>query len=346
MKFLSQSILAKNLIWPFTALLFLWSQSSALACDLCAIYRATNARGESSSGFLFTLSQQFIDDGTFQLNGKPFHDPRVDPRFEQSYLDTSITHLVPTYNFSEQFGVSLNLPIIYRSFRRVQQVTGNPELEDETGTVFGLGDISLVGRWTPLHISRMKYSIVGSLFAGVKFPTGDTERLDQEVEQEEQLRADFGVGHNHPFGGIHQHDLTLGSGSFDGVFGGAVTLRWDRWFLSSQGQYYLRTEANQYEFGDEIVISGGPGVYILSNVGSTLTLQANAVYDTMASDTVLGLKSTETGWTGWFLGPQLNFTWGDHFSANAGVDLPLHIINNGFQTVPDYRIHGGVSWRF
>jgi len=346
-QFLSRPKIAENRVWLFTAaLLFSLLQIPARACDLCAIYRATNARGESSSGFLLTLSEQFIAYDTFQLDGKRFHDARVDPAFEQSYMDSSITHIVPTYNFSEQFGVSLNLPIIYRSFRRVQQVTGNPDLEDETGTVSGLGDISLVGRWTPLRISKMKYSIVGSLFAGVKFPSGDTDRVDREVAQELQLREDFGPGHNHPYGGIHQHDLTLGSGSYDGVFGGALTLRWDRWFLSSQGQYYLRTEANLYEFGDEIMVSGGPGVYILSNSGSTLTLQANAVYDTMARDTVLGLKSSETGWTGWFMGPQLNFTWRDHFSANAGVDIPLRIINNGFQTVPDYRFHGGVSWRF
>jgi hypothetical protein len=31
---------------------------------------------------------------------------------------------------------------------------------------------------------------------------------------------------------------------------------------------------------------------------------------------------------------------------NAGVDVPLRIANNGSQNVPDYRIHGGLSWRF
>ena len=87
-----------------------------VACDLCAIYRATNARGESSSGFLCTLSQQFIHYGTLQKEGEPYDKPP----FNDAYLDTSITHFVPAYNFSEQFGVSLNIPMIYRNFRRVQ----------------------------------------------------------------------------------------------------------------------------------------------------------------------------------------------------------------------------------
>jgi hypothetical protein len=286
-----------------------------------------------------------------QKEGEPYDKPP----FNDAYLDTSITHFVPAYNFSEQFGVSLNIPMIYRNFRRVQLdpyprggVFPTTFFDDESGSIFGLGDISLIGRWTPLRISEMKYSIVGSLFAGMKFPTGDTDRLRLEVDREREVRDFFGNpnGHYHLQGGIHHHDLTLGSGSYDGVFGGAITLRWDRWFLGGQGQYYLRTTAEGYRFGDEIIASGGPGAYLLLNKRYTLTLQANAVYDTMAPDTVLDVESTETGWTGWFFGPQLNFTWGDHFSANAGVDIPLSIDNNGIQTVPDYRFHGGLSWRF
>src|SRR5205085_10734737 len=142
-----------------------------------------------------------------------------------------------------------------------------------------LGDMSLIGRWTPLRISEMQYSIIGSVFAGAKFPTGDTDRLDIEIEQEREAQALFGPGHNHPIGGIHQHDLTLGSGSFDGVFGAALTARYDRWFFNFQPQLYLRTRAHDYRFGNEIMISGGPGAYLLLNRSSTLTLEANAMYD-------------------------------------------------------------------
>jgi len=325
-------------------LLLLSTWLPAPACDLCAIYRATNARGESASGFLFTVSEQYTAYDTFQREGEPYHQ---NPTFEQAFLHSSLTHIAPTYNFSEQFGVSLNIPLIYRSFHRVQLEAVPPfGLEDERGTLAGLGDMSVIGRWTPLRIVDMQYSIVGSLFAGAKFPTGDTDRLDLELEQERAGQALFGPGHNHPIGGIHQHDLTLGSGSFDGIFGGAITFRWDRWFLGAQGQYYLRTEANDYKFGDEIMISGGPGGYLLLNKDYTLTLQANALYDTMAQDKVLDITSTETGWTAWYFGPLINFTWKDHLTANVGVDIPLRIYNHGFQEVPDYRIHGGVSWRF
>ena len=94
------------------------------------------------------------------------------------------------------------------------------------------------------------------------------------------------------------------------------------------------------------MVSGGPGGYVLLNRSCTFSLQANAVYDQMARDELLGRPSNQTGLTAWYLGPLLSFTWGEHFSANAGVDVPLGLDNNGRQSVPDYRIHGGLSWRF
>jgi hypothetical protein len=84
----------------------------------------------------------------------------------------------------------------------------------------------------------------------------------------------------------------------------------------------------------------------LLNPAFTLSLQINVVYDTMARDELLGRPSNRTGLTAWYLGPLLNVTWGSHLSTNAGIDLPLRIANNGFQSVPDYRLHGGVSLSF
>jgi hypothetical protein len=46
------------------------------------------------------------------------------------------------------------------------------------------------------------------------------------------------------------------------------------------------------------------------------------------------------------LEPQLALTAGEHFSANAGVDVSLRVANNGFQNVPDYVLHAGFARRF
>src|SRR5258708_1616800 len=76
---------------------------------------------------------------------------------------------------------------------------------------------------------------------------------------------------------------------------------------------------------------------LLLNEKFTLSLQANAAYETRARDRLLGRISDRTEMTAWYIGPQFLFTWSRRFSALAGADLPVRIENNGFQAVADYR---------
>jgi hypothetical protein len=188
--------------------------------------------------------------------------------------------------------------------------------------------------------------VVVNILGGVKFPTGETERLKDERQQELRYTQLFGPVHAHSIGGIHQHDLSPGTGSYDGIFGASANLRWKRLFFFSQFQYYLRTEAIDYEMGDLTIVSGGPGVFLVQNQDVTLSLLANAFYENQLPDQALGQVNNQTGFSAWFMGPQVAFSWGKHFSMNAGVDVPLAIYNRGIQSVPDYRVHGGLNWKF
>lgn len=317
------------------------------ACELCAIYNANSASGQSSTGWLLSVAEQFIPFRTLQNDGKEFSMPDPD------YLDSSITHIVPTYNFSSRFGLSLNLPIVYRSFKRteVRYFTSGPsQVRTNEDSELSLGDIALVGRWTAWEKSDMEYSVALNLLAGVKFPTGDTDLVEDEVEQARIYDTLVPPPHDplgHSISGVHQHEISPGSGSFDGIFGVTLNTRWKRFFFNSQVQYYLRTEGEDtFEYGDELIVSGGPGGYVLLNDGFTLSLQALAVYDTLARAELLGRKSDNTGMTAWYMGPLVTLTWGERFSANAGADLPISIANNGFQNVPNFRFHAGFSYRF
>jgi hypothetical protein len=61
------------------------------------------------------------------------------------------------------------------------------------------------------------------LLTGIKFPTGDSSRLEEEFEEVEIPGA--------PESGIHGHDLTLGTGSYDGIFGEETSLRYKNFFF-------------------------------------------------------------------------------------------------------------------
>jgi hypothetical protein len=344
-----QSLLRSRKASLLGLFLLLASMGESNACELCAIYSAGNALGQSDSGFLFSLSEQFIPYRAEQLDGHPISTEMP------SYVDSSITHFVPAYNFSERFGINLNVPLTYLNFRRTDlrySTTEPPVLYTEKGSITGIGDIALIGRCAVFQKNTMLYALNINLLGGVKFPTGDANRIKDEVQQSELFQSFLPPGTPHdPLGhsitSVHQHELALGSGSYDGVFGLTASGRWKGWFMNGQFQYYLRTSGeSDFKYGDELIVSGGPGAFIISGRNCTLSLQANAVYDTMARDELLGQPSNRTGFTAWYLGPLIVFTWGDRFSANAGADLPLRISNNGFQSVPDYRLHGGLSWRF
>jgi hypothetical protein len=222
----------------------------------------------------------------------------------------------------------------------------------EEGRETGLGDLALIGRMTVLQKRTMKWGLVLNLLGGVKFPTGDASRVQDEVAQAQRFAALLPPGYPHdPLGhavsGVHEHQLTLGSGSWDGIAGATLNARWERWFFNSQFQYYARTEGeSSFQFGNELMVSGGPGRYLLVKDQGTISLQANAAYESSGRDRLLGTKSDSTGRTSWFMGPLLNVTWKDHLTANAGVDIPLAIASGGLQNVPSYRIHGGIAWRF
>jgi len=320
---------------------------SVQACELCAIYGAANARGENSSGFVLTLSEQFVAKDDPQYDGKPY-------KFSDDFVNSAYTHIVPTYNFSESFGVSLNLPVIHRNFKRqyVHFSTSGTTFGVEQDTETGIGDMALALRYTLFKKQEMEWGVSVNLLGGVKFPTGDDSRLQEEVDQAELYNQIVGPGHFHDVlgvsvSGVHQSDLTLGSGSYDGIFGLTLNTRYDRYYFNAQAQYYLRTEGDSgYEYGDEMIFSGGPGMYLWLSKKGTFSLGANVVYDSEARATLFGLKSNSTGMTAWYAGPQFTFTWGRHFSVQGGADLPLDITNNGFQNVPSYRAYGGFTWRF
>jgi hypothetical protein len=124
--------------------------TTAGACELCAIYNANSATGQSEGGWLFSLSEQFVPYRTLQFEGD---------------------------EFTTRFGLSLNIPIVYRSFKRSElrySRNAPSRLVVEQGDELDFGDLALVARVTAWEKSEMEYGVVLNLLGGVKFPTGNT----------------------------------------------------------------------------------------------------------------------------------------------------------------------------
>lgn len=310
------------------AVLAVASAPSLLACDLCAVYAASESRGELGKGLIIGGAEQFTHFGTLQQDGVEV------PNGANQSLDSSITQVLLGYNFTERFGVQFNLPLIHRSFRRPEGGA------IESGTESGLGDVSLTAHAQVLRHETKDTTFAWNVLGGVKFPTGDTRRLAEELNETEPLPGE-------PESGIHGHDLTLGSGSWDGVVGTSAFWRWKRCFLAASLQYSIRTRGDYgYEFANDLTWSGGPGVLLALNNSFTLSLQANVSGETKSRDTFEGAPAVDTGITAVYLGPEIVLTWQEKLSAEFGVDLPVSIDNTALQAVPDWRVRGALTWHF
>jgi len=338
----------------------------ASACDLCGCYTPqmdamSHAMNESDFGQLspsggdhrswwnrtyFAVADQFTHFGTVQIDGREVDNPTG------QYLDSSITQLVAGYSFTPRFAMQINVPLIYRSFER-------PEgFATDRGTESGLGDISVLGKFVVFHkeeggsrsmnfddpknprmeVHEPDFTISALLIGGVKFPTGGTSRIKEEFDEMEVPGA--------PESGIHGHDLTLGTGSYDAIMGGQASLRYKSFFFQADTQFTLRGDgAHQYNFANDLSWSGGPGYYFVRNRKAIVGLQCACSGERKDVDRFRGNAAEDTGITSVFLGPRIIASFGK-ISSELAAELPVSIHNTALQVVPDYRLRASLAIRF
>ncbi len=302
--------------WVSLILAAAWAQP-LIACDLCSIYAATQAQGGSGKGFFGGLAEQYTYFNTYQVDGSDV------PKDGNQYIHSSVSQLFAGYNFTDRIGLQFNLPVIYRAYG---YMAGH-------GSEAGIGDVSVLGNFRLFERQTKKFTFSWTALGGVKFPTGDSSNLNPDNE-------DFAPG-------IGGHDLTMGSGSFDGVVGTGFFARWKRVFLTGGMQYAIRSEGDfAYRAANDWMWSGGPGVYLLLGEEHTLSLQAVVSGESKGQDTVEGVPTDDTALTAVYLGPQISVTWSSRLSAQIGADLPVSIVTTGQQLVPNYRVRAAVTWRF
>jgi hypothetical protein len=327
----------------------------ASACDICAVYTAAELR-TNESGLRLGLAEQFTHFATEQQDGEEV------PNEAGERLNSSITQVVLGYGFTPRLGVQLSLPLVARVFRRLEDgrlVHGN-----ETG----VGDLTLLGRVLAHSLITERAVFRFSLLGGIKFPTGDPDRLAEELGETGSGAAPQGAASVHPArvalhgggeddggaggetapaSGIHGHDLALGSGSYDGIVGAQLLWSWRRLFVTAAGQYAIRTEgAFAYRYANDLVWSGGPGVLAFLDHRGSLSLQAVLSGETKGNDTQAGVQLDDTAITALYLGPGLSLTYGTSLVADIAADLPIVLNNTGLQIVPDFRLRAGVTWLF
>lgn len=333
---------------PLLIWIFLFCPFQAIACDLCAIYTADEIKSGSHEGFSVSLAEQFTSFHALQNNGD-----HVENNAHQS-LSSSVTQIVGRYNFSADYGLQMALPLISRNFKRPE---GG---EIHTGSESGAGDMSIVGFLTPVSYASDDFLLRLGIKLGIKLPTGDSDRLREETEEEHEEEEHFEraslessilhAGHEHSDeieSGVHGHDLALGSGSTDYILGWSLFVEKARVFAAADMQYIFRTEGDfDYRYQNDLLWDTGLGSYLYLTDERSVSLKANLSGEYKGMDIFDGNKAKDTGVNSMFLGPELIFTEGNSVQLHAGVDLPLFVDNTALQIVPEYRFRVGLTYRF
>ena len=279
-------------------------------------------------GLNSSIYEQFTHFNSLKMDGKEVNDPA------HQVLDSSVTQFIVGYQVNNRFGVQLNIPYIHRSYRRAEGFNIN------TGTVAGLGDVDMIGHYRFIQHTFGEFLLAGDLIGGVKFPTGGSGRLLEELSEEE---GPPGV----PLSGIHGHDLTLGRGSYDGIVGTSFFTVWRRVFLTGGIQYTLRSRGYiDYRYANDMSWYFKPGGYLWLSHNGTLGLQLAISGEHKGKDDLAGISAEDTGVTALFIGPDITFTWKGNLSAELGTEIPVVMNNTALQLVPDYRVKAALTWRF
>src|ERR1041384_1625431 len=136
------------------------------ACDLCGCFVP---RDSMRRGFQFGVAEQFSSLSQISLDGEEL------PNNANQYLDSSYTQIFVNYHFNPRTALQFNLPLIYRSFQRVE---GDAI---QHGTESGIGDALVVGYYIPYQRSNPFSQFSWKLLGGLKFPTGNSDRIGEEL---------------------------------------------------------------------------------------------------------------------------------------------------------------------
>jgi hypothetical protein len=309
------------------AAVFLPAAFAAHACDLCAVYTAGMAHGETS-GWYAGIFEQFTNYDELRDEGHVIHDD------SGQYLDSSITQLFVGYGATDRLSLQLNVPYIYRTFKRPE------DGEIQHGVESGLGDITALAQYTLLRHDDEDETCVWRALGGIKFGTGDTDRLTEELDEGPQSAAVKHGGHDdaEAISGIHGHDLTLGSGSTDFLVGTSGFYRRGRWYGEADVQYAIRQTGDfDYRFGNDLQWVLSAGRYLVLEHDHTVSLQLNLSGEDKDYDEVNGVRADDTQSRVLFLGPQMGFTFGPRWSLELRADFPVHIENSSIQTTVGWR---------
>lgn len=240
--------------------------------------------------------------------------------------DMEVTGLVSVlgYGVSRDFALFGMLPWFDK---RLDMSMGGQDL---TRRHSGLGDLTLLGRYTAYEYNAPGRTFRIAPFFGVKAPTGEDNARD-------------GLGRLPP-------PVQPGSGSWDALGGAVLTYQTLDFEIDSQVSYKANREANGFRAGNVTALDASLQYRLWPrSLGAGVpaflygVLEANLVHS--AKDRISGISDSNSGGTTLFITPGLQYVT-RKWIVEAGVQIPVSQSLNGAALKNDYVLTAGFRMNF
>jgi len=311
--------------------LLVWTAASprVLACDYCLISQGISPLQTQTGAGLRIAQRYTLLDSVFE------GDSELDnPGVKEEYQTTEVSGF---YSVSDRFLMLATVPV--RQTRGDGELSvaagGIPDREDTTGDTRGIGDLSLLGRYTfyTRHTLDTTTTLAGVL--GIKLPTGSTTRRG---DQGEYLDA----------------HLQPGTGSTDLLFGVSVEHALGRYAVSANLLASIpgkgETGADSHRFGNSINydITGKyrvtPAVSGASSSTCFVSLGVNGEYRN--KEALNGSSVPDSGGHTLYVTPGVQFLLTAHWIFEATYQHAVYHDMNEIQLGEQYKLSGSMTYLF
>ena len=299
------------------------------ACDYCLLSQGISPL-ETQTGAGLRVGQRYtrldkVYEGTDRVSN---------PGVKEEYWATDIAGF---YAINDRFMLLLNAPVrrTHGDGELTEGPIGEPEREDSTGGADGLGDVSLVGRYTFYTRHTLDTTTLVAAVFGVKLPTGSTRQHNNQGEY------------------LDSH-LQLGTGSTDALLGLSVSHAAGRLTVSGNVLASLtgdgETGATSHQFGNSVnydvtakyrvsprTIGRSPNSWFLS-------LGVNG--EARDHERLAGQRVPDSGGTTIYVSPGFQFIAGRAWVVEATYQRAVYHDLNETQLGEDYRVFGNVTYLF
>ncbi len=327
------TIMRNNFVVALSILAYFGLVQGAFGCDPCSLYSASRIHGTEKGSWSLSVSEQYTN---YQKTDEVKENSIKDGELVEGF---STTQVVAGYDVTDNSGVQVTIPVILRSFKKIE----NFRVEDDHES--GIGDMTLSATHAFYNDrSPENATVIGGLL-GVKLPTGDTGTLrDISTGGVSAERASFLRHHVIGTGG---RVLSIGSGSYDVVFGTYGLIREQRTYLLADIQYTLRTEGDfDYEFADDLLWSVGPGYYLMLDHDFSAALRVVVSGEHKGNDHHEGAVVNNSNISNLYVGPEVLLTFNETTGVQIGADARVTEEDQGAQVAANFRLKAAVSYRF